>query len=226
MSAPPPRGLPGTLAYTGTFIVDETPVRVADRSGWYIVNRASTAAPADITIYDDVGAGGVSASSLLASLGGAREANLRISSGGGDVFEAITIYNRLRELRRVSVTVDGLAASAASVVAMAASPGCLAVMPGSRLMIHEAWAGSPAGNAAELALLSGVLDGLSDEIAGIYARRSGKPASYWRDAMKQETWYSATQAVSAGLADYVVSDDPLAALLRTQVSASLARRML
>ncbi|HWG62543.1 MAG TPA: head maturation protease, ClpP-related [Streptosporangiaceae bacterium] len=190
--------------------------------GWYIANRA-VAAPAQVTIYDEIGCGGVRASALLASLDGAREVDLRISSEGGDVFEAVTIYNRLAELDRVQVTVDGLAASAASVIAMAASPGCLAMAPRSRMMVHEAWAGGPSGTAAELAMLSAVLDGLSDEIAGIYAHRSGRPASYWRGKMRAETWFTAEQAVAGGLADYVTG--PLGpeavALVRWQVRQSL-----
>ena len=98
------------------------------------------AAPVQVTIYDSIGAGGVRASALLASIGGAQEVDLRINSEGGSLFDAIVIYNRLAGLRRVSVVVDGLAASAASVVAMAASPGCLGMAPGSHLMTHEPWA--------------------------------------------------------------------------------------
>lgn len=218
MSAPPPPA-PGTRAYLG-----EPGARTRTRpgSGWYVVNRA--AAAAEVTVYGDIGAGGVLAATMLADIGSAREVDLRINSGGGDAFEALTIYNRLKGLRRVSVTVDGLAASAASVIAMAASPGQLAMAQHSRMMVHEAWMGGPGGNAAELAAMSAVLDGLSDDIAQVYARRAGRGAAYWRGQMRTETWYSAAEAVSAGLADYVVPSDPVAAFLRVHVNAALRRR--
>jgi ATP-dependent protease ClpP protease subunit len=185
--------------------------------GWYITNRAAVAGPVTVTIYDSIGADGVRAPSLLAGIGSADEVDVRINSEGGDVFEAITIYNRLADLRRVSVTVDGLAGSAASVVAMAASPGLLAMAPHSRLMIHEAHFYGPSGTAAELSAMAALLDGLSDEIAKVYAHRSGKPAAYWRDRMRAETWFTAAQAVAEGLADYVTDPLGIAGVVRASL---------
>lgn len=193
--------------------------------GWYVVNRATTAAPAEVTIYGEVGAGGTRAATMLADIGGAQEVDVRINSGGGDAFEALTIYNRLRDLRRVSVTVDGLAASAASVIAMAASPGCLGMAPHSRIMIHDALMIGGSGNASELAAMSAVLDGLSDDIAQVYARRAGRGAGYWRGQMRADAWYSASQAVDAGLADYVTPADPFTAMLAGRVRAEISRNV-
>lgn len=195
--------------------------------GWYVVNHAALATgPAEVEIYDDIGTAGIAASEFLGSLAGAREVRVRLNSAGGDVFDAMAIYTRLSELRRVEVLVDGVAASAATLVAMAASPGCLAMAPGARMMVHEVFVGGPEGNAAELTAMAAVVDALSDQIAGIYAARSGKPASYWRDAMKAETWYSAAEAVAVGLADTVSSrgpvDDALRALVGVEVRAALS----
>lgn len=195
--------------------------------GWFVCNTVAAApfAPAQVEIYGDIGAQNVSASMLLASLGSAQAVEIRINSGGGDLFEGLTIYNRLRSLSRVSVVVDGLAASAASVVAMAASPGCLGMAPNSRMMVHEANLTGSAMTAAELSAASSLVDGLSDEIATIYARRSGRPAAHWRARMKSETWLSAHQAVAEGLADYVEGDDTeFAANLRWQVQLALRER--
>jgi ATP-dependent protease ClpP protease subunit len=115
----------------------------------------------------------------------------------------VAVYSALR--RRpgtVTVVVDGLAASIATVIAMAASPGQIIISEGSLMMIHTAWADC-AGDADELRAMADVLDKASDSIAGIYAARTGLPASAWRSAMASETWYSAREAVAAGLADRV-----------------------
>lgn len=130
---------------------------------------------------------------------------LHVNSPGGEVFEGIAILNALRQHRaRVVTVVDGLAASAASFIAMA---GDEVVMAGNtELMIHDAW-GLAIGNAEDMRDMATRLDQLSDNIAGVYARRSGTPVAQWRTAMLAETWYSAEEAVAAGLADRVEYGD-------------------
>jgi ATP-dependent protease ClpP protease subunit len=164
----------------------------------------TTSAPATVVrIYDEIGgAWGIPAAALVAELDAARgDVEIRLSSPGGDVLAAIAVYSALRQRRgTVAVWVDGLAASAATVIAMAASPGRLTAGEGSLLMVHDAWAAC-AGNAADLLEMADLLDKASENIAGIYARRSGVPAAAWRTAMKRETWYTAEEAVAAGLVD-------------------------
>lgn len=177
------------------------------RPGWYrIENKAS--GPSQVSIYDEIGMIGVSADDFvrdLAAISGAIE--LHLNSPGGDVFDGIAIYNNLRQRKgTVSVVVDGLAASAASFIAQAASPGHLAMSPHSQLMIHDGFA-LTIGDAADMRKTADLLDKASDNIAAIYADRTGKPADYWRQAMKAETWYSDAEAVSEGLADRIVGQD-------------------
>ena len=164
----------------------------------------TTAAPVTtIRLYDEIGgAWGIPAADLLAELDAARgDVELRLSSPGGSVFDGLVIYAALRERAgQVRVVVDGLAASIASVIAMAASPGQLTVGEGSMVMVHDAWAAC-SGNQADLREMADLLDKASDSIASIYARRTGLPAMAWRAAMKRETWYTAAEAVAAGLAD-------------------------
>jgi ATP-dependent protease ClpP protease subunit len=77
------------------------------------------------------------------------------------------------------------------------------MQPGSFMMVHEAFGGC-VGDAAELAAMSAVLDKISDNIAQIYASRTRRgTAADWRAAMAQESWYTADEAVGAGLADAV-----------------------
>ncbi len=129
------------------------------------------------------------------------EIHLLINSPGGDVFDGIAILNAIRghEARSVAV-VEGLAASAASFIAA----GCdeVVMARNSEMMIHDAW-GVCVGNAEDMRQLADDLDRLSDNIASIYAERTGGDLAVWREAMRKETWYSAEEAVEAGLADRV-----------------------
>lgn len=176
---------------------------------WKIENKKPSEGPAIVSIYDEIGLYGVSAAEFLAEL---REIpgdiELHVNSPGGDVFDGIAIFNQLKQAQKrgtVAIIVDGLAASAASFIAQAASPGHLEMAPHSQMMIHEGFA-MGIGNAADFQELSAQLDKASDNIASIYASRSGKPAAYWRDMMRKETWLSDAETVSVGLADRVQGD--------------------
>jgi ATP-dependent protease ClpP protease subunit len=171
---------------------------------WTISNKANLGEPSMVSIYDEIGMLGVSAGDFLAELSGVNgDLDVHINSPGGDVFDAIAIYNTLKGRKgTVSVVIDGLAASAASFIAQAASPGCLEMAPHAEMMIHDGFA-MGIGNAADMRGLAEQLDRASDNIAAIYADRSGKSASYWREKMKAETWYSDQGAVIDGLADRV-----------------------
>ncbi len=174
---------------------------------WYRITNSAAGTPTQVAIYDEIGMYGVAAADFMADLAGiSGDIELHLNSPGGDVFDGIAIYNRLKQHKGdVSVVVDGLAASAASFIAMAASPGKLEMAPHSQLMIHDGF-GMAIGNAADMQEMAGLLDKASDNIAGIYADRTGKPADYWREQMRAETWYTDREAVSAGLADRVHGD--------------------
>lgn len=129
------------------------------------------------------------------------EIRLHINSPGGDVFDGIAILNALRAHdAKVVAIVDGIAASAASFIAVGVDEVVMA--RNSELMIHDAW-GLCVGNAADMAEMAEMLDHISDNIASIYADRAGGTTADWRAAMQTETWYSADEAVAAGLADRV-----------------------
>lgn len=168
---------------------------------WYrVANQA--AGPTQIHIYNDIGLGGMSAEDLVDDLGKINgPVELRLNSGGGEIFEGIAIYNALCA-RDVAVYVDGLAGSAASFIAMAASPGKLFMAKTATMMIHDGQA-MAMGNASELTSMVNVLERESQKIAAIYADRSGKPADYFRGKMKAETWYNAEEALAEGLVDVI-----------------------
>lgn len=156
----------------------------------------------DLYLYDEIGPWGTTASDVAAALGGLAPTDrvtLRINSPGGDVFDGLAIYNLLRgHPGGVDVVVDGLAASAASFIAMAGSS--VTMQAHTRMMIHDA-IGFAFGNAADMRELAALLDDVSDNIAGIYSDRSGKPTAEFRELMLAETWLSGPQALELGLID-------------------------
>ena len=117
------------------------------------------------------------------------------------MFDGLAIATAIRTHKgKTTAYVDGLAASAASYIAISADEVVMAL--GSELMIHDAW-GFAAGNAEDMTKMAADLEHVSANIAGLYAAKAGGTAADWRPAMIAETWYSADEAVTAGLADRV-----------------------
>lgn len=171
---------------------------------WRIENKADLV---QVYIYDAIGFGGVAAADFVAELANyKRQAmELHINSPGGDAFDGIAIYNALRSHDAdLTVVVDALAASAGSVIAMAGDK--VVMNHGSEMMIHDAH-GLSVGNAADMQGMGDLLSRLSDDIAGIYAERTGNTAKEMRDLMKSETWFNAEEAVEAGLADEIANNN-------------------
>jgi len=128
--------------------------------------------------------------------------DLHISSPGGDVFEALTIMNALKEHPATkTVYIDGLAASAASFIAVGIG-GEVIMRPGAEMMIHNAQGGAW-GDMNDMHAIIERLESSSATIADIYAAKTGTDAAQWRAAMDAETWFSADEALAAGLVDKV-----------------------
>lgn len=192
------------------------------QASWYRVIR-NDAGPTRVDIYDEIGGswlfGGVTASDFVAELAQINgDIEVHINSPGGDVFDGLAIYNSLAQRPgNVMTVVDGLAASAASFIAQAGTTRVIA--PGAMMMIHDA-AGACYGNASDMRDLAELLDKVSDNLASIYADRTGR-ADGWRDAMRAETWYTADEAVAAGLAHRVAerpAEQALSAVARFDLS--------
>ena len=178
------------------------------KRSWFEFRNADTDddGPVELFIYDVIDDWfGVSADMFARELSGidAEEITVRINSPGGNVFDGIAILNALRGHKaHVTTIVDGLAASAASFIAMAGDE--IVMNRNSEMMIHDA-SGVCIGNAKDMAEMHDMLERVSNNIASIYADRTGTDAAEWRTAMLAETWYSADEAVDAGLADRVES---------------------
>ena len=161
---------------------------------------------AEIYIYDVIGEDwfgeGVTANKIRQELADApkdEELRIRINSPGGDVFQGIAIRNLIAEWDgEISVQVDGLAASAASIIAMQKS---VTMASAAMIMIHDPWT-LTIGNAAVHAQTIRALDKIADSAATVYASRSGQTDEMAREWMKTETWFSADEAIEMGLADF------------------------
>jgi ATP-dependent Clp endopeptidase proteolytic subunit ClpP len=186
-----------------------------DGENWFRIEKPANKTRADdkdvavatVYIYDEIGFWGVSAKDFADEINAldVDEIKVHINSPGGEVWDGITILNTLRgHPAKVTTIVDGVAASSASFIAMGGDE--VVMMRNSELMIHDAW-GMAVGNAADLADLAARLDAMSDNIASIYAEKTGGTTEEWREFMRAETWYSAQEAVEAKLADRVDSSN-------------------
>lgn len=182
---------------------------------WYRVKASSTAS-AEIWLYDEIGGWGISAREFaddIKALGEVKHIDLRIHSPGGDVFEGMAIYNLLKNHpAKITVHIDGLAASIGSVIAMA---GDTIIMPeNAMMMIHKPW-GMQGGDADDMRKYAELLDKVEDTLVSAYTR-SGKPADEIKQLLKAETWYTGAEAVAAGFADKVTTSLEAVAKLKSQ----------
>ncbi|EPN9603283.1 head maturation protease, ClpP-related [Cronobacter sakazakii] len=176
--------------------------------------RAARDGDNSISIFDVIGADywgeGVTASRIagaLRSLNGA-DVTVNINSPGGDMFEGLAIYNLLREYDgKVTVKVLGLAASAASIIAMAGDE--VQIGRGAFLMIHNCWV-CAMGNRHDLAQIATDMAPFDKAMSDIYQARSGLDAATVDKMMDGETYIGGSEAVEKGFADSLLSADEIA----------------
>lgn len=146
---------------------------------------------------------GISASSFVKTLNSIStpQIDLHINSPGGDVFDGRAMASAIAQHpSNITAYIDGLAASAASFVAIAAKDVVMA--PGSFMMVHNAWS-IGYGNADDLRTLAALLEKIDGSLVEDYMRASGASADQVKAWMDAETWFTAQEAVDAGLADSV-----------------------
>jgi ATP-dependent protease ClpP protease subunit len=168
------------------------------------IKAAVADAPSEILLYDEIGFWGVTASDFAAALSKAGDGplTLRINSPGGDVFDGYAIYNMLRaRTSPVNVVIDGLAASAASFIAMAGAK--ITMGEPSMLMIHNSW-GMCIGDRNSMLDMAATQEKIDGQIAAIYAGKCGKPAAEIATMMDDETWLTSTDAKTQGFCDDVL----------------------
>lgn len=185
----------------------EAPQAGAD---WFRIVRAKKGGTAaKVYIYDEIGFWGTTAKDFAAQLNeiDEDEIELHLNSPGGSVFDGLAIMAALKNHKAtINAVVDGLAASAASFILQAADSR--KTTRNAQIMIHDAKAFA-GGNAEQMRKAADLLDRVSDNIADIYAVRSGQGTlDSWRALMKAgDEWYSGNEALDAGLVDEVI-DNP------------------
>ncbi|WP_144008679.1 head maturation protease, ClpP-related [Enemella evansiae] len=179
---------------------------------WYRIDASAQTNTATVHVYEAIGGWfGIDAADFVRELEAldVSTIELYINSPGGIAWDGIAMMNALkRHTATVHVTVEGIAASAASLVAMAGDT--ITMAEGAQMMIHNGssmvW-----GTATDLRAAADVLDKLDADMAAVYQRRAGNTVAHWRAAQDAETWYTADEAVAAGLADATTTDTDTAA---------------
>lgn len=180
---------------------------------WNAGVRAANPDEASISILGEIGGGdfgdGVTSRRIAGALRsiGEREVRVDINSPGGDFFEGVAIYNMLREHKaKVTVNVLGLAASAASVIAMAGDD--IRVAKTGFIMIHNAW-GFTIGNRHDMLAAAATMEPFDRAMRDLYADRSGARADEVEAWMDAETFFTGEDAVKAGFADGYLSQSEI-----------------
>tara|TARA_R100000963_G_C4632839_1_gene97523 strand:+ start:69 stop:1145 length:1077 start_codon:yes stop_codon:yes gene_type:complete len=170
-------------------------------ANWFEFENDASSKSADIWIYSEVGGYDVNAQSFIKELQDVKDKdlNVHINSLGGDVFDGLAIYNALRNHKKnVTIKVEGIAASIASVIAMAGDN--IEMAENSLFMIHNPFV-MAGGDANELRKTASVLDKIRDEIAKIYLTKSSQDIDTLVGLMEAETWFNALEANELGFAN-------------------------
>ena len=183
--------------------LNRSPFKPRAKGGYKIENKADEAT---IYIYDEISWWGVSAQKFVEDLGAitAKTIHLRLNSPGGAVFDGMAIYNALKQHKAKVIThIDGLAASTASIVALAGDE--VRMGEGAFLMIHEPWS-IVIGMAEDMRKEADLLDKVAGSIANTYINKTGKTDAEIHDYMAAETWFTAQEALDAGFIDAIEDD--------------------
>lgn len=200
-------------------------------SRWNPGVKASNDNSNTITIYEQIGedwmGGGFTAKKMaeaLKAIGENNDVMVSINSPGGDFFEGATIYNLLREHKgKVTVKIPGLAASAASVIAMAGDT--IQISEVGFLMIHNAW-GLVVGNRHEMTKAADTFNVFDSAMADLYAARTGADRADVVEMMDNDTWMNASDAIENGFADELMQAKSVEDGSEDKKSQAMARRKL
>ena len=194
-----------------------------------ILNK--TATEAEIVIYAGIGQSGWGDDSMISAKQFSEELkkipetvnkiNVRINSPGGDVFDGIAIYNRLKQHKAKKIVyIDGLAASIASIIALAGDE--IIIGEGALFMIHLPWTGAR-GNRMDLDNIVNRLMDVEEQMLGIYAKKTKLDKNEIRSLLEKETWLDANEAMEHGFVDSK-SDDTVAIAASAIQSSWIAKK--
>lgn len=200
----------------------------AERQPKALTVRAADADVTEILLYDEIGFWGITAKEFATGLAGVTTPSivLRINSPGGDVFDGLAMYNALLSHgAKVTTVVDGLAASAASFIALAGDT--IQMHESAMMMVHRAW-GLAIGNEGDMAAMADTLRKIDAQLAGIYAKKTGETVEEMLAMMAGEadgTWFTADEAKAAGMIDEVLVGEPAGNRNSLDIGAEAAARL-
>ena len=190
----------------------------ADASGPFVIDVMDVIGDT----WDGYGITGRKVGALLRQAGD-REVVVNINSPGGDVFEGLAVYNMLRGHKGdVTVRIVGLAASAASVIAMAGDR--IEIARAGFLMIHNTWVFA-IGDRHDLGTVAGQLGAFDEVMAELYSVRSGIDAAQIGQMMDRETWISGRAAIEQGFADELLAADAITINQQARAEAPRVRNL-
>ena len=178
---------------------------------WYNLKAKAKDGPVEMSIYDEIGLWGITAKDFIFDLGRAkgRDINLTLHTPGGDVADGLAIYNALKKHDgKVSITVDTVAASMGSVIALAGDE--TSIVDNGFIMVHNPWS-MAVGNAADMEKASEDLKKFEKVLVNTYIDATGKGEDEIRALMDAETWMTAEEAVENGFAGSITTATKAAA---------------
>ena len=179
---------------------------------WYNITNVADSNIAEVMIYDEIGMYGVDAKSFIndvKNLPKDTSVLLRINSPGGSVIDGLAIYDAISRLpQKVTSRIEGIAASMASVIALAADE--VIMSENSLYMIHNVWGGE-VGESDDLRKAADLMDKMGERLVNIYVSKSGQSEEQIRAWMDEETWFNSSEAVEAGFINLVEEPIKMAA---------------
>lgn len=191
-----------------------------EKPDWYSL-KAAAEDEAEIVIYDYIGWPYNDPVDLVRALGelGPQAVTVRINSPGGDVFDGMAIFNALRSHKgRVTTRIEGLAASMASIIALAGKE--VQAYANTMFMIHNPWV-VVAGDQDDLREVADIVEKMRNSMVDVYAQASGVGKKELRDLMKAETWLTAKEAKDKGFVDTVLDGKGMKAAFDLSVFANV-----
>jgi ATP-dependent Clp endopeptidase proteolytic subunit ClpP len=174
---------------------------------WYNIKNLSKNST-EVVIYDEIGAFGINSKTFIEEIKNisTEEVLIRINSPGGSVIDGLSIHDAIKRMpQKVTVKIEGLAASIASIIAIAADE--VTMSQNSLFMIHNVWGGET-GGAKDMRKAADLMEKMGDRLVNIYVSKTGKDESEIRNWMDDETWFTSDEALEAGFINFI--DEPIA----------------
>lgn len=201
------------FTYNNGKISQESNFKNLKKMNWYNIKNIAESNLAEVMIYDEIGNYGVDAKSFISEIKqipNDTSVLLRINSPGGSVVDGLAIYDAINRMpQKVTARIEGIAASMASIIALAADE--VIMSENSLYMIHNVWGGE-VGDSGDLRKAADLMDKMGERLINIYVSKTGQTEEQIRSWMDEETWFNSTEAQDAGFINLVEEPIKMAAM--------------